>query len=210
MSPDETREVLEELRDNLEDERVELLESYEVWVLPEPALDLRRDARFARRFHHQVRTSSGIVYARSSVCEHGELDLDEIGNRPTAERIEAAAACLSRGTLRLLLVPSRQVIALWNPEQAELAVALSATASLAPGATLQEPTFEALLGQVPREIVAEIPPDLVEELRLQDRDAWSLLSVASARYGKLELPHMHSAGSATRIVAIQVRGPACT
>ncbi|HSK04401.1 MAG TPA: hypothetical protein VK932_24270 [Kofleriaceae bacterium] len=155
MSPDETREVLEELRDVLEDEGVELLDSYEVWVLPEPALDLRRDARFARRFHHQARTSSGLVYARSSAREHGELDLDEIGNRPTAERIEAAAACLSEGALRLLLVPSRQVIALWNPDQAELAVALSAAPPLAPGAALDERTFEALLGQVPPEIVAE-------------------------------------------------------
>lgn len=143
MNPNSTHEVLEELRDVLEDEGVEVTATYEVWVLSGQALNLRSDAKFAQRLHHQVRTSSGLIDARSRMGE-----ICEIGNRSTATRIEAAAARLGKENLRLLLVPSRQIIALWNPDRSKLAVALSGTQIFNSESTLSEQDFELVLREM--------------------------------------------------------------
>lgn len=163
MNPNAAHEVLEDLRDVLEDESVEIVATYEVWVLSGQALDLRRDAKFAQRFHHQARTSSGLIDARSRMDE-----LDEVGNNSTATRIAEAAACLDNGNLRLLLVPSRQIIALWNPDQAKLAIALSGTAVFDPESTLSEPGFDALL----REMATSANPSSGASIQSAQSDHW--------------------------------------
>lgn len=114
-----------------------------------------------------MRTSSGLIYARSIARAGGELELTEIGNSPTAGRIADAAARLGHGAPRLLLVPSRQVIALWDPDRAKLAVALSAAPVFAAESTFSEQSFEALLAQVQLEIPVE-----AQAPQLRDQNAW--------------------------------------
>jgi hypothetical protein len=155
--------VLEELRDILEDEGVELDRTYQVWVISAGAGRLA-DARFAEQLHHQVRAASGLTYARSFMNAAGEQELNEIGNCAVAERISEAARQLGAGDARLLIVPARQVIALWDPDRVRLAIVLSAEGTPATGSVLDVRSFEALLRPVPVEVIGEPP--------LRDKDNW--------------------------------------
>jgi hypothetical protein len=187
MSSTALEGVLEELRDELQDESAELDRTYQVWVISAGAGRLA-DARFAEQLHHQVRGASGLTYVCSSTNATGEQEIDEIGNRAFAERIAEAARQLGAGEARLLVVLARQVIALWDPEHARLAIALSAEGTLASGSVLDERSFEALLGQVPVEVVmdpqmpipasqpeawlGQVPVEAVADLPLRDKDNW--------------------------------------
>ncbi|MBZ5612258.1 MAG: hypothetical protein LAP38_28715 [Acidobacteriia bacterium] len=139
-------EILDELRDLLEDGTAEVAESYPVWVISEGSQRLK-DAWFAQQIHHQVKTASGLTYARSSVRD-GQLELDELGNPTMAARVEIAASKLTPGGTRLLLVPARQVMALWKPADASVVMVLSAASSLAPGTMFTADSFERVLSQI--------------------------------------------------------------
>lgn len=163
-------EILDELRDLLEDGTAEITEAYPVWVISEGSQRLK-DAWFARQIHHQVNTASGLTYARSSVRD-GHLELDELGNATMAARLEIAASKLTPGGTRLLLVPTRQVVALWKPADTSVVMVLSAIPSLAPGTVFNADSFERVLSQIkPEADGAALASNGLSEL--VDHETWT-------------------------------------
>jgi hypothetical protein len=139
-------EVEDELCDLLADEAARIVETYAIWLLSGHSFHLR-DAQPIQQFHHQVRTAAGLTYARSTVSD-GHFELDEIGNEPTAARVDLAARSFDSPGLRLLVVPARQMTALWKPDVARLVQISPATEATGPIIPISADSFERLLSQL--------------------------------------------------------------
>lgn len=141
--------ILDEIRDLFEDSNAHITTTLPIWVLSAHAHRLS-ESWCSEQFHHQVMTAGGLTYARSSVRD-GNLEVHELGNANTAARIEAAIAGLTGSGKRLLVVPSRQIIAVWQPADQICLVVFPERLSSATPITAE--SFDALLADIPDEVV---------------------------------------------------------
>lgn len=102
-----------------------IAESFEVWVVDAPAIldsppdaDLRSVARRSVRVHHQLLVDGKAVAYVRSIRRGVTRIVDALSLSPTAKRIDDVidrldATVRQRAVVRLLRIPSEQVVALW-------------------------------------------------------------------------------------------------
>lgn len=139
--------ALEELRDLTGDPTARVVRVYPVWFLSARSTRLA-DARGTGRVHCHVRTKDGLEYLRASVNDDGQLELDEHGPVETTLPYARVASALAGTSVRLLLVPARQVTAFWDPTTDLLLAVRSASSTLSLDRAVDGQTFEEVLAQI--------------------------------------------------------------
>jgi hypothetical protein len=110
----------------------DLTDTFAVWVLDEEALSTKRTsslsemARFAERWHHQIRQGGEVaVYARSVGSDGSDLSFQQLAQSELARSIDQAISLVDTyekelagdWLVRLLIVPSYQAYAFWLVNQ---------------------------------------------------------------------------------------------